>query len=123
MPSYDVQRQDGKGSFITRKLFNAYITNPQQLPDEYIKRIFNIEIPMCLNGEQLTIVRACLGSIPGDFVSWDAIACRNALKMLSTATIGATAYGIIYPLLFRVIFDYISGMTDLFAQEEYRQLY
>lgn len=53
IPSYDVQRQDGKGSFITRKLLNAYITNPQQLPDEYIKRVFNIEIPIHLNGEQL----------------------------------------------------------------------
>ncbi len=123
MPSYDVQRQDGKGSFITRKLFNAYITNPQQLPDEYIKRIFNIEIPMCLNKQQLGIVRAGLCAIPGDFVSWDTVACRNALNLLSTTHYGVAAYGVIYPLLFRVIFDYISGMTDLFAQEEYRQLY
>ena len=124
MPSYDVQRQDGKGSFITRKLLNAYITNSQQLPDEYIKRIFNIEIPMCLNGEQLNIVRACLGeSFDDDFISWDIVACRNALNKLSTVPETASAYAIIYPLLFRVIFDYISGMTDLFALEEYRQLY
>lgn len=124
MPSYDVQRQDGKGSFITRKLFNAYITNPQQLPDEYIKRIFNIEIPMCLNVEQLNIVRACLGdSISDDFVTWDIVTCRNVLNKLLNESLCSTAYGIIYPLLFRIIFDYISGMTDLFAQEEYRQLY
>lgn len=124
MPSYDVQRQDGKGSFITRKLLNAYITNPQQLPDEYIKRVFNIEIPIHLNGEQLNIVHACLGGFfEKDFGKWDIAVCRNALNKLSTAPEAASAYAIIYPLLFRVIFDYISGMTDLFALEEYKQLY
>lgn len=128
MPSYDVQRQDGKGGFVIRKLFNAYITNPQQLPDEYIKRIFNIEIPIHLNGDNLNIVRDGLtGSISGDFVSWDTISCRNVLNKILTAdkkSVGiAAAYSIIYPLMFRIIFDYISGMTDSFAQDEYRQLY
>ncbi len=128
MPSYDVQRQDGKGSFITRKLFNAYITNPQQLPDEYIRRIFNVEIPIHINGNNLNIVRDGLsGCISSDFVAWDTISCRNALNKILTAdknSVGiAAAYSIIYPLMFRVIFDYISGMTDLFAQEEYKHLY
>ena len=122
LPSYDVQRQDGKGQFITRKLVNAYITNPQQLPDDFLNRIFKHELPRCLKQDQIAEVRLKLKRkvFPDDFQVWNTVHSRNALDILSETSSG---YELIYPLIFRTIFDYISGMTDLFAQEEYAKLY
>ena len=121
MPSYNVQRQDSKGQFITRKLLNAYITNPHQLPDQYLLRIFKVEIPRTLEPDQLnTLFEQLNHTLQRNFLLWDAIDARNAINTISQSTSG---YELLYPLLFRTIFDYISGMTDSFAQEEYRRLY
>lgn len=122
IPSYDVQRQDGKGQFIIRKLVNAYITNPQQLPDNYLLRIFKYEMPRCLNKDQMAVIRIILNgsSLLDDFTRWNTVNARSALTELSKTSAG---YELIYPLIFRTIFDYISGMTDLYAQEEYSKLY
>jgi dGTPase len=38
--SYQVQRMDGKAGFIIRQLAKAYLSNPQQLPDNMIKQLF-----------------------------------------------------------------------------------
>ena len=42
--SFEVQRMDGKGRFIIRRLFKAYITNPRQLHDSTIFYIFKFNI-------------------------------------------------------------------------------
>ena len=34
--SYGAQSMDGKGAYIIRRLFEAYMSNPTQLPDEVI---------------------------------------------------------------------------------------
>lgn len=121
MPSYNVQRQDSKGQFITRKLLNAYITNPHQLPDQYLLRIFKVEIPRTLEPDQLnTLFEQLNHTLQRNFLLWDAIDARIAINTISQSKSG---YELLYPLLFRTIFDYISGMTDSFAQEEYRRLY
>lgn len=121
MLSYDVQRQDGKGQFVTRKLVNAYITNPQQLPDNYLVRMFKSELPRTLSEELIKeIYQKIDNALPSNFIEWTAVDARKAINILSQTPSG---YELIYPLIFRTIFDYISGMTDSFAQEEYSKLY
>ena len=44
LDSYEVQRSDGKGAYIIRKLIRAYMSNPQQLPNEYINRFVKTEL-------------------------------------------------------------------------------
>lgn len=39
--SHKAQSMDGKGNFIIREIFKAYLTNPQQLPDKNIVRLFD----------------------------------------------------------------------------------
>lgn len=121
MLSYDVQRQDGKGQFVTRKLVNAYITNPQQLPDNYLVRMFKSELPRTLSEELIKgIYQKIDNALPSNFIEWTVVDARKAINILSQTPSG---YELIYPLIFRTIFDYISGMTDSFAQEEYSKLY
>ncbi len=127
IPSFTVQRQDGKGKYIIRKLINAYITNPQQLPDSYIRTIFNVEVPRYFNEDQLNILIhqiQHLGSGKEKFnfetQRWTTILCRHALKLLWEDSVGQQ---LIYPLIFRAIFDFVSSMTDSFAQDEYSALY
>ena len=38
LSSYKVQSMDGKGGYIIRKLFEAYVSNPCQLPDHVINQ-------------------------------------------------------------------------------------
>ncbi|SCM80989.1 Deoxyguanosinetriphosphate triphosphohydrolase [uncultured Sporomusa sp.] len=38
--SFSVHRMDGKASYIIRRLFKAYLTNPQQIPDKTIYALF-----------------------------------------------------------------------------------
>ena len=38
--SQDVQRTDSKGRYIIKNLFEAYYTNPQQLPDTALKNLY-----------------------------------------------------------------------------------
>ena len=114
-------RQDGKGQFVTRKLVNAYITNPQQLPDNYLVRMFKSELPRALSEELIKeIYQKIDNALPSNFIEWTAVDARKAINILSQTPSG---YELIYPLIFRTIFDYISGMTDSFAQEEYSKLY
>ena len=122
IPSYMVQRQDGKGGFTVRKLVNAYITNPQQLPDKYISDIFRRELPRAFSVDDHNQIRAVLSSasLPQDYLEWNPVHSRKALRKICESPEG---YRRVYPLIFRTIFDYISGMTDSFAHEEYIRLY
>ncbi|MBP3760430.1 MAG: dNTP triphosphohydrolase [Ruminococcus sp.] len=40
--TYDVQVSDSKGKYIIKNLFEAYNTNPQQLPDSALKNLYKI---------------------------------------------------------------------------------
>lgn len=102
--SHKAQSMDGKGKYIIRELFKAYLTNPQQLPDKTISKIF----------ENLSLKD---DSYKGD--KYKTIGeCRNQLDKLHSSE------NIIYErVLMRTICDYIAGMTDRYAMELYSGLY
>lgn len=85
--SYAAQTLDGKGSYIIRKLFKAYFTNPAQMQDSAVKSFFKL--------------------IKEDY---DRSRIMDVLD-------GNEA------VLIRVIADYIAGMTDNFAYEQFDLLY
>ena len=85
--SYAAQALDGKGSYIIRKLFKAYFTNPAQMQDSAVKSFFKL--------------------IKEDY---DRSRIMDVLD-------GNEA------VLIRVIADYIAGMTDNFAYEQFDLLY
>lgn len=101
--SKDVERMNGKGQYIIRKLFEAYYTNPQQLPDGPILH-FMVDIGKYQN---IDIARENgTGLVRTGFDE----ALKN-LRMISKI------------LLMRRICDHIASMTDRYAIEEYNSLY
>lgn len=102
--SFEVQRMDGKGRFIIRRLFKAYITNPRQLHDStiyFVFRLFNSEHKVWAQTTETD-----LGEMRNNIDS-------PSLKANPRFQIS----------LLRAICDHIAGMTDNFAISEYKKLY
>jgi dGTPase len=125
--SHLAQTMDGKSNYIVKKLFEAYITNSQQLPDstiltfaknikKYIEFSENkmnhnfineiLEITGCETDEYLYEENHNVGKIRNIIEKY-----KNKFKEYE------------YSILFRTIADYISGMTDNWATEQFRILY
>jgi len=105
--SYLAQSMDGKSNYIMRQSIKAYLTNPQQLPDETIYSLYANLIPGSdwerLNKQSFTEVIGYL---------------RNSLNQdHSKSTVDYRAS------LLRTICDYIAGMTDQYALQRYELLY
>lgn len=109
--TYDVQRSDSKGKYIIKNLFEAYYTNPQQLPNSVMKNLFKT-----LTEEGYEI------KISEPYYSADHSTLRQAIEIAieeikSKKDIKNDIF------VMRVICDYIAGMTDKFAISEYEKLY
>jgi dGTPase len=100
--SQKAQLMDGKGMYIIRKLFDAYLTTPNQLPDHIIVKVF-IEIGELKETDELTKYR--IGELRNEMKS-------RPLKDRS-----------FFVCLCRNICDYISSMTDRYALKQYENLY
>ena len=125
LDSYEVQRMDGKGAYTIRKLVRAYISNPQQLPNAYINRLIKNELPRMLseaNCEKLdNMLKNKLGdSYTENIGMWRDYECREALRIISN---NSELNKISYDALIRVVFDYVSGMTDSYATNQKIELY
>ena len=101
------QSMDGKAAFIIKRLFKAYLTNPQQLPDKTIISIIN-EWNRIHSVDPKKISE--YNTIESD--------SRERLKMLINEN-DCT----IKNLLLRKICDYIAGMTDQYALDCFEKLY
>lgn len=107
--SYDVQRSDSKGKYVIKKLFQAYYANPQQLPD-YVIGPYLLEVGEYLSGESMDQQKVSkgIGHIRKKFVDYSLDHSGDSLANI---------------ILMRSICDYIAGMTDMHAIDEYRKLY
>lgn len=101
--SRNVQRMNEKGTYIIRKLFEAYYSHPQQLPDGPIFHLL-VDIGVYPNIDKAKAtgsgrVRVCF---------------ENKMKNPDAQ---------LECLLMRRICDHIASMTDHYAVEEYNNLY
>ena len=101
--SRDVERMNEKGKYIIRKLFEAYCSHPQQLPDGPIFH-FMVDIKEYKNIDKAR--EAGAGSVRTRF---DEL-MKNPTLMMRL-------------ILMRRICDHIASMTDRYAIEEYNNLY
>lgn len=92
--SYDVNRMDLKGKYVIKKIGQAYYRNPQQMPDDFIRLLFEYD-----NTKSISEMREMLETKRAERES----------KFDSE--------------LLRAICDCISSMTDRMALEEYGNLY
>lgn len=107
--SHKAQSMDGKADYIIRKLFKAYTTNPQQLPDKTIISLYKNsldeeEFESLGNGVSIeTLTGVLRDKLEQDHFS----KCQDDYKFV----------------LLRTICDYIAGMSDNYAIQQYAQLY
>jgi dGTPase len=95
--SYEVQRMDGKANFVLRQIAKAYLTNPQQLPNSCVHRLFSEK-------NEFDNVSA------GDERNW-----LNENYYSDDISIKQS--------LLRIICDHLARMTDEFALKEHEKLY
>ncbi len=105
--SYEVQRMDGRGTYIIRKLLKAYLTNPSQLSDPTLVAIENIYRGRTTGRKAIY-----------DYKEPELGSLRNEVNSLSKKSDKAFQIS-----LLRGLCDHIAGMTDNFAIAEYKRLY
>ena len=120
--TFDVQRSDSKGKYIIKNLFEAYNTNPQQLPDSALKNLYKILKEDNFKFKEHTIV-----DTDQDFFNIESDELRDVIEDAVSRIRGDNdGEGIDKRrdiLIMRIICDYIAGMTDNFAISEYEKLY
>ena len=99
---------NAKGQYIIKKLFEAYSSHPQQLPNNVIKRYLR-DIGMEKELEKAEVDG--IGAVRSLFD--DEIKTRNSGNYDKHKSI----------LLMRGICDHIASMTDRYALNEYAKLY
>lgn len=104
--SREVERMNAKGQYIIKKLFQAYYSHPQQLPD-------NIIIQYMIDMEQYT-----------DLISATSVGIGAVRTKFDKFISDSASFSIARKIaLMRKITDHIAGMTDHYAMEEYKNLY
>lgn len=105
--SHLAQTMDGKSTYIIKQLVKAYLTNPQQLPDSTLYRFyqnFSSDFEYNYGGK---LIQEVIGDIR-DNVSQE-FNSNDSSKFRIT--------------LLRTVCDYISGMTDRYALDQFSLLY
>ena len=110
--NYHVQRSDSKGKYIIKNLFEAYNTNPQQLPNYAIKNLYK-ELKKQNYGFSKEI-----SSFSDDDTSELRLAVVEAINDIKKEN--KVRYLI---CVMRIICDHIARMTDNYAISEYEKLY
>jgi dGTPase len=100
--SFAVQRMDGAGSYVIRKLFKAYLTNPQQLHDRTVWHVMRAYRQHRNEPAAVEYSSDLRTELQGRVHSSDEI---------------------FQQILARTICNHIACMTDEFAMGEFRQLY
>lgn len=112
--SFKAQSMDGKANYIIKRLFKAYLSNPQQLPDKTIESFYknyNRNLTRSIS-ERKKEKKFSRPHLYGDL--------RERLKEDHFKNCNNNRYKC---ALLRTICDYVSGMTDNYALNKYELLY
>ncbi len=124
-----VQVTDGKGKYIIKKLFQAYLTNPQQMPDKtistFLRNICNLFNNKFNNKYKKGIITSSIrreieNNHKKILNNKESEKRETVFKEFLTKEITAYQYKV---ALMRTIVDYITGMTDKYALKQYEILY
>ncbi|MGL6106923.1 hypothetical protein, partial [Romboutsia sp.] len=132
--SYIAQKMDGSGQYVIRKLFEAYVHNPQQLPDKTIKKLYTMLCKEIVKNDNLDLdykytisekTKSILDYENFEKNKFDVGSIRDKISKMHYQLDDADEekYSLYNDTLLRVICDFISGMTDKYALEQHKQLY
>ena len=125
LDSFEVQRMDGKGAYVIRRLVRAYISNPQQLPNNYINKIIEAADGMLVKDKFNKVKVFWEKKLPDykdNIRHWKNYEYREALREIMQGK-NEKVRRLMYPIILRIVFDYVGGMTDSFALKQYEELY
>ena len=114
--SHQAQKNDGKAAYVIKKIVEAYLTNPQQMPDNAIISLFTnlkIESGQKISESAMNTVLSRKKDRSDNIGEWRKeldVRMKNNDCELKKA-------------LVRTIIDYVAGMTDDYALAIYEQLY
>lgn len=108
--SREVANFDDLSARIIETLFDAYLKNPRLLPDSSLRRLFK-EIKR-LNGDVIDFRDSDLSVISKEL---------DRIKNYRASEAPDEAYAYKFDALLRSILDHISGMTDNYAMNAYRE--
>jgi dGTPase len=112
--SHLTQRMDGRSRFIIRQLYRAFLTNPQQLADGSIIKLYMRELKDAFINRQI--------KRNGKVVEWDSISKSSNFDLRKSIVTDMKDTEFKKGLI-RVICDHIAGMTDEYALKSYQSLY
>ena len=151
LKSVNVKRMDSRGQYIIEELFKAYATNPLQMPDETLNAVFreylrqyskHIETDINIKRriekllakksgfdlfKERYLIRVAFEDCCYNERAKYIILKRENIRVVEKSQ-GEQLFININRILFqiclmRVITDYIAGMTDYYAEQEYCKLY
>jgi len=111
--SHIAQSMDGKANYIIRQLIKAYLSNPQQLPDSTVVKIY--ENYNDLGNSKMRCLESDSNNENEDII----FKCRQKLKDDHFSKNDSDYRAI----LLRTVCDYIAGMTDDYAYKQFDLLY
>lgn len=122
--AHSVQRMDGKARYIIRRIFKAYLSNPQQLPDKTIFSLFKEYNPKSISSQNFKL---SIGQLR-DYLNFlhrlsDQTTDQKESKKKCYFTDQIDDPVKFRKSLLRVICDYVSGMTDSYAIRDHENLY
>lgn len=103
------QSMDGKSDFIIRQLFKAYLSNPQQLPDNTIIKAYE------------RIYESNKINTGVHWINPKEIKAYMARKHVEDILKEENHF--VNIIVLRTVCDFIAGMTDQFAMDQYDRLY
>lgn len=108
--SHLTQTMDGKANYIIRNITQAYLTNPNQLPDKTVQTLLKNYLP---NTAFKDIVKKSKNEKYLNGI------IRDEIKNIHYGNSGERYNSV----LVRTIVDFIAGMTDNYAVSQYKMLY
>lgn len=121
--SRSVKRMDGRGEFIIKRLFEAYITSPQQMSDSAIEAVFREYLKG--QGNPLAFARPLFDDPAQVRVTFEHCYTKESWTHFCAAQgerVEVDRLDFKLALL-RAVADYVAGMTDSYAGKEYQKLY
>lgn len=136
--SYHVNRMDNKGQYLIRRLVDAYLSDPRQLPDTVLKRYLTVKyrelekkreagfVTWLRRAKKLyRIIEPLTDTEEQSVIRFIALRPDGpAFRRLSAALLNkVTVYVALDGDYVRSVVDHIAGMTDDFAEQEVGRLY
>lgn len=131
--NFSVNRMDNKGRYIIRQLFNAFISDPRQLPDSELERYLSMKRSECTNDKlQKRWIQGNNIFLKEEY-QLDDITIKKIFEHIEGQKNfregNPELLKKVTPLMLldgdfmRTIIDYIASMTDSYAEKEMKSLF